>query len=472
MTWNPGVPLPPPEPLSYALPPHPRESRLAILLAWLVIIGVVGYVGVENWKSSHTEKLEHAASDIEMQITSRTVIGYTTLVRKAGMAAQLEQKMPEMAQSATASADDFKQKLQAVAVIGELQGKDAALTKLDSLKPALKSLKVADDGPELRRDAAVLRQIYTQSPQSLPGDDRVRLESRLEWFGKLALVAGVPDSDPQRDSLLHACMRAAVATLSIELLLLGLLVAGLVLMIIAIVKLAGGTLKLNYVPSPVVGSAFIEAFALYLLGYVSIGRVARALHVHSTLPVYGIILLWIIACCLWPMVRGLSFSQIRAGLGWSTGRGVLVEAALGLVGYITFMPMLTIALIAVILLSKFGHEHAIHPIVFEAEDKSKSAIIGLYLLASGFAPIVEETMFRGAFFHHLRRRHRWLLSAFVSALIFASLHPQGWTAFPMLGGIGFAFAGIREWRGTIIASGVAHAVNNAVAMTMLLLVLG
>jgi membrane protease YdiL (CAAX protease family) len=134
--------------------------------------------------------------------------------------------------------------------------------------------------------------------------------------------------------------------------------------------------------------------------------------------------------------------------------------------------MLAIALLVSISLMKFSHEHAMHPIVFEAEDKSRSAIIGLYLLASGFAPIVEETMFRGAFFHHLRRSHRWLLSAFVSALIFASLHPQGWTAFPMLGGIGFAFAGIREWRGNVIASGFAHAVNNAVAATMMILVLG
>jgi membrane protease YdiL (CAAX protease family) len=193
--------------------------------------------------------------------------------------------------------------------------------------------------------------------------------------------------------------------------------------------------------------------------------------VQATLPIYGIIILWIIACCLWPMVRGLSFSQIRAGLGWSTGRGVLVEAAMGLVGYITFMPLLALAVVLSIILSKFGHEHAIHPIVFEAEDKSRGAIIGLYLLASGFAPIVEETMFRGAFFHHLRAYHRWLLSAFVSALVFAALHPQGWTAFPVLGGIGFAFAGIREWRGNVIASGFAHAVNNAVATTMLLLVL-
>jgi membrane protease YdiL (CAAX protease family) len=467
MTWNPGVPLPPPQPLSYALPPTLRENRLVILLCWVVIIGVVVFVGIENWRSSHDAKMEVAASGIEMEITARTVVGYVTLVRKAGVATQLEQKVPEMVASATSAADGPKQKLQAVAVIGELQGKEAALDRLAALKEELKAPE-----PELKHDLDTLRRIYHKSPTAVSEEDRIRLESRLGWFGKLALVSGLPDSDPQRESILRACIRAAVAAVSIELLLVGFLIAGLVLMIIAIVKLAGGTLKLNYIPSPGVGSAFIETFALYLVGYVSIGRIAHALHLHAALPVYGIIILWITACCLWPMVRGLSFAQIRAGLGWSTGRGVIFEAAMGLVGYLTFMPLLAIAVITTMILSRFGHEHAIHPIVFEAEDHSKSAIIGLFLLASGFAPIVEETMFRGAMFHHLRRRHRWLLSAFVSALIFASLHPQGWTAFPVLGGIGFAFAGIREWRGNVIASGFAHAVNNGVALTMLLLVLG
>ena len=80
-------------------------------------------------------------------------------------------------------------------------------------------------------------------------------------------------------------------------------------------------------------------------------------------------------------------------------------------------------------------------------------------------------MFRGALFTYMRAWHRWLLSALMSSLIFASLHPQGWTGIPVLATIGFIFAATREWRGTVIASGVAHALNNAVAVTMLVLVL-
>ena len=478
MTWNPGasLPLPPPiVPVAYAEPTPPRrENRVAILISWLVIIGVIAFVGVENWRSSHDPRMERAVSSIEMEITSRGLIGYATLLRKAGMSGPLEAKMPDLARAATASATGASQSLMAVTVVGELQGKAAALARLKSIKPQVDGARqsaVAVDR-KLQADYDVLQTIYSASPDELSAKDRTTLESDLGWFGKLALVAGLPDSNPLRHSILKAAMRATVATFSVEILLVVALVAGLVLLIIATVKLTDGKLKLNYKPAPFAGSAFIEMFALYIVGFVSIGRIAHALHATSLLTVYGFASIWIIACCFWPRVRGLSFSEIRTGLGWTTGRGILTEAAMGVVGYIAFLPILALAVVVTAILGRISHEHAMHPIIFEAATQSKSAIIGLYLLASGFAPIVEETMFRGALFHHLRRTHRWLLSALLTGLIFAAIHPQGWTAIPVLGGIGFAFCGIREWRGNVIASATAHAMNNAVAMTMMFLILG
>src|SRR5262249_59591031 len=60
-------------------------------------------------------------------------------------------------------------------------------------------------------------------------------------------------------------------------------------------------------------------------------------------------------------------------------------------------------------------------------------ILGLYALASVCAPVVEETMFRGALFHHLRARWGWPIAAPIVAFIFAIVHPQGWVAVPVLG---------------------------------------
>jgi membrane protease YdiL (CAAX protease family) len=56
--------------------------------------------------------------------------------------------------------------------------------------------------------------------------------------------------------------------------------------------------------------------------------------------------------------------------------------------------------------------------------------------------------------------------------LFAAIHPQGWAAIPVLASVGFVFAAVREWRASIIAPMVGHALNNATVVTMLVVALG
>ena len=63
------------------------------------------------------------------------------------------------------------------------------------------------------------------------------------------------------------------------------------------------------------------------------------------------------------------------------------------------------------------------------------------------------------------------MSALGTGVIFAAVHPQGWTAIPALGAIGFVLALIREWRGGLLASMAAHALNNGTLLTLMLLVM-
>ena len=72
-----------------------------------------------------------------------------------------------------------------------------------------------------------------------------------------------------------------------------------------------------------------------------------------------------------------------------------------------------------------------HPIQQEISSDPWS-IVKLYLLAAVWAPITEETLFRGALFHHLRRKNGWLLSSLITSFIFASIHPQGLLGIPAL----------------------------------------
>ena len=107
-----------------------------------------------------------------------------------------------------------------------------------------------------------------------------------------------------------------------------------------------------------------------------------------------------------------------------------------------------------------------------------AGLVSIYLLAAVAAPVVEETIFRGVLYRHLRDSSRswaiWLsigMSGLVSGVIFAAIHPQGWMAIPALGAIGFALALAREWRNSLIAPMLMHALNNGLVITMAMLVL-
>ena len=125
-----------------------------------------------------------------------------------------------------------------------------------------------------------------------------------------------------------------------------------------------------------------------------------------------------------------------------------------------------------------GGGGAAHPILGLAGGSTFDAVM-LLLVASVAAPIVEETMFRGVLYRNLRAGTAWLgivisvaLSAVMVAFIFAVIHPQGLIAVPVLGALAFGFALTREWRDTLIPSMVAHALNNGLVMTTLLVAFG
>jgi membrane protease YdiL (CAAX protease family) len=103
----------------------------------------------------------------------------------------------------------------------------------------------------------------------------------------------------------------------------------------------------------------------------------------------------------------------------------------------------------------------------------------LYMLASVAAPIVEEIMFRGVLYGHLRsavlprvRVGSMVVAAIVSSVVFAIIHPQGVLFVPALGGLAIAFCAFRELRGSLIAPMVAHGINNAVTLTLGVLLMG
>jgi membrane protease YdiL (CAAX protease family) len=456
--------IPPLASLDYrAAPRGPINGSYSLVIAaiaWAVIIACVGYVAFLSWRASKSPGRVEATEDVQLLMTSRVLVGALhRLPQSTGPAAA----MPAQAIANLERTANPKQSLRLVSVVGELQGKQAAQAALDQCASALTD-------PADRADLAALRTIYSRGPDAVSTHERTSFIAHEGWFAKLALSFGQPDDNPLRASVLHDAKRAAIAGIAFEAAIgIGFL-AGLALLIIAIVLLATGKLHRCYGRASRRTTAFLEAFALYLVGYISIGLLARKLGHGPLILGPALSLGWILFAALWPLLRGVTWQGLVGGLGWYRGQGIFREAGAGIVGYLTGLPIIAFGLMLAYVLSTRTHTLMSHPIVF-SDTRSAWAIIQIYLLASVFAPLVEETMFRGALFNHLRQRHGWLLSAAVSSFLFAALHPQGWAAIPAIGGIGFVLASIREWRGTFIASAAAHALNNGVVTTLMILTL-
>ena len=455
--------IPPQVPLGYEVPRQRAPNAYSVAIAaacWAVIAACVMTVAILNWRASKTPARIEATEDVQLLITSRTLVGAFHRRGQAGpmAATMVAQAVANLAQTATP-----KQQLLLVSVVGELEGAKAAEAALD------RCAKLLSDPPD-RADLWALRTIYTQGPIRLSPQQQSALIEHERWFGRLALSFGQPDNDPIRARVLRESTRAAVAGYGFEALVALGVLAGLALLITAIILRATRRLHLCYGPAAFRTTAFIEAFALYLAGYIAIGFLARKIGRGSMVLGPALSLAWVVLAMLWPLFRGVSWQSLCGGLGWYRGQGIAREAAAGVVGYLSGLPIIALSAVVAYALSTRTHTPMSHPLIF-SNTHGAWAVIELYLLAAVFAPLVEETMFRGALFNHLRQWRGWFISAIVSSFIFAALHPQGWAAIPVLGSIGFVLASVREWRGSFVANVTAHALNNAVVTTLIVLAL-
>lgn len=142
---------------------------------------------------------------------------------------------------------------------------------------------------------------------------------------------------------------------------------------------------------------------------------------------------------------------------------------MGICGYFAGIPIVMMGFLLTFLLISFTGDQPTHPVMDQFQGGGTFGLILIFLVACVLAPILEEIMFRGVFYHYLRGSNPALIAALLSGVIFAAIHPQGIAAIPVLASIGIVFALIREWRGSLIASMVAHSCNNFFVMSLALL---
>ena len=97
--------------------------------------------------------------------------------------------------------------------------------------------------------------------------------------------------------------------------------------------------------------------------------------------------------------------------------------------------------------------------------RSLSLILIFLFLAICVAPLVEEIVFRGYFFHIIKEWVGAKKAIYSIALIFAFLHVGqywgDWLAITMVTTLGFTLTILRAWTGTTVASVITHYVYNA-----------
>src|SRR5262249_21981100 len=148
-----------------------------------------------------------------------------------------------------------------------------------------------------------------------------------------------------------------------------------------------------------------------------------------------------LSALLWPVVRGVPSRQVREHVGWTLGRQPAAEPVIGLGCYIMGYPLMITGLVVGLIL--MGAQHLLagggaspddlvspptpsHPIVGPIARGDWQIRLMIFVLASIVAPIVEETVFRGVLYRHLRELTRGLgvlgsiaVSGLISSFVFA-----------------------------------------------------
>lgn len=489
-----------PEPLS-VLPAHRRGHPV---LAWWVILSVVAaIVAAGTWLPSRQapaaaqQKRQLRLEDLQV----RHLIGGREALKQLG---QSGQDLYAQA-SRTMNSGSVDQRLRFVVLAAEFKGPEEARKKLAELR----SEKPEALTPEQQRICRLLHFLFTNYARGdfpeLPQEDRDFLGEELGYSGDLVLhPADGPDSEG-RAALLSRAQRTfgliigAVAAL----LLAGL--AGLAALATLVGLALRGKLRSGIAEPSGTGGLYAETFAMWIVLYIALSIGAGLLPVGRFRIVLlgGAMLAGLLGALAWPIIWGVSWRQVRQELGLTLGARPLLEVVLGFVTYISAIPMLAVGLLLTWLLMQL-QAHFIggngpmpsHPIVESLERPTILDFLQILFVASVVAPIVEETMFRGVLYRHLREASarsrtirrlplpycpKWMVgprlndsswatfvsivwSATVVSFIFAVIHPQGFVAVPALMALAFAFSLAREWRGSLVPAMVAHGLNNGIVL--------
>jgi len=486
-------------------PPRRRSGSVTgTLFAWGVILALVTLAMFAQGRRQQAREEDQSdrLGTIIMRIQGRLLVGSRALF--ADMP-QNEANDP-LAQAHALNTGSLDQRLRYVVLVGELAGATEALQQLTLLREKLRDQRI-EPSAEQAAVLDILERLYQEyelgdlAAPSVSALERQRLREQLDWFGDLALAPGsqqaaIPpgNANETRETVLAAARRTAVTLLGFVGLGVMLAFVGLIGLILFGVFLCMGKVRGGMECGNPHYGVYAETFALWLVLFSGFALGAAYLPVEvPSLLLSGCAMLLSLIALAWPVIRGIPWRQVRHEIGWCAGRHPAVEPPIGLGCYLMTLPLLALGVIVTFLLlllqkeltgggpdvDGFAPNHGpAHPVVIDIAFGTWRDRVLIFLLACVVAPLVEETMFRGVLYRHMRELSAGLgtifsvlLSATLVSFLFAAVHPQGVVAIPALMALAFGFTLAREWRGTLVPAMVAHGVNNGLVMLLFLLVL-
>lgn len=361
-------------------------------------------------------------------------------------------------------------------------GRGAAEPRLKDAEKLLSDVEAAEDRVALEQDLATLRSIYGAEDSSsmeavVSAEAQRALVERYDYYGRVALAYHLPA---------HASERAALFGGG-ELLLLLVFVffcaaglgglTGLVLLILGVIQIVQGRLRARFMPPAPGGSVHAEAFVIFLLGFVGLalagGALASAMKGATWLPPVLLLSNWLLVLVpLWAVIRGTPMREAMAQLGLHRGRGLAREVGAGVAGYLAGLPLVFLSVLVALGLvmvvnAVMGTPDATpkNPLFDRLATGDAAFLAALFFMATVWAPLVEETVFRGCLYRHLSARWSFPLAGGVSAAAFGLVHGVPLPLTLPLMTLGFVFAFMRHWRGSLVAPITAHALHNATVLT-------
>lgn len=517
---------PPPESVMLVREPTPKlrpRDIIFTLLAWLVISALVSLTVIGQ---AFREKLEQAGGGqdktraalekVSGNFEGRYVVGVKSMGLMQGTTA--------LAQLKSLTQGTLEDRLRYAIFAGELIGPEKATEALDDLQKTITKENIKLKADE-RKLVPILQHLYKDyegarfDAPSVSASEKELVREQLGWAGKLALAPAGAEPPENIGAPVGAPMGAVLSKTSIPnpeeradvlapartvfLSLMGFIsvigfagVAGFVGLIVCLVLYMEGKVRSHLLMKPGNGGIYAETFAVWMVVFLALSVGAQFIHIGVPpllLSAAGFMLS--LSALLWPVLRGIPFKTVRQEIGLTFGRHPWRQILLGPACYALTLPLAFIGVLMTLglmvlqkqLLSGGSGEGGImspesgptHPIVGYIAGAGWWQRLQIVLVASVAAPIVEETFFRGVLYRHLRGASSGLgfalsvvFSSIFASFIFAVIHPQGILALPALMSLAIGFSLMREWRGSLVPSMIAHGINNGLLMCLGFVIFG